>query len=87
MMIRRIPGMRRYFFHLHNDIDAPDEEGQEHANDHAAMEAALKYARDMASVSDKRGHLNLAHSIVCVDEIGQEVGIVRFGDAVAILGG
>lgn len=34
--------MTRYFLHLHNDIDAPDEEGQEFPNDRSALECALQ---------------------------------------------
>lgn len=77
--------MPRYFFHLHNDIDAPDEEGQEQENDRAAMEQALECARDIASAAVKNGNLNLRHFIVCVAEDGREVGIVRFGDAITIV--
>lgn len=76
--------MARYFFHLHNDIDTPDEEGQEFANDQAAMKMALDSAREMASETVRLGSLDLDHFIVCVDENGREIGIVRFGDAVKI---
>jgi hypothetical protein len=76
--------MPRYFFHLHNDIDAPDEEGSEHENDRAALEVALDYARDVASASVRKGTLDLNHFIVCVAEDGREVGIVKFGRAVQV---
>ena len=78
--------MPRYFFHIHNDIDVPDEEGQEKADNLAAMQAALDYARDLASTSVRSGTLNLQHFIVCVNEQGHEVGIVRFADAVQVEG-
>lgn len=78
--------MARYFFHLHNDIDAPDEEGQEHTNDRAALEAALIEIRSLATETVALGHLNLAHFIVVVEEGGREVGVVRFGDAVKVEG-
>jgi hypothetical protein len=74
----------RYFFHLHNDIDSPDEEGAEHANDREAMECALDNCREMASASVRKGHLDLRHFIICVAEDGREVGIVRFGDAITV---
>lgn len=76
--------MTRYFFHLHNDIDVPDEEGQEWESDHAAMECALASARDIASAAVRQGHLDLRHFIVCTREDGREVGIVRFADAVTV---
>jgi hypothetical protein len=76
--------MPRYFFHLHNDIDAPDHEGHDQPNDHAALEAALDFARDIANASVRKGHLDLKHFIVCVAEDGREVGIVRFANAVRV---
>lgn len=76
--------MPRYFLHLHDDIDALDELGQELENDRAAMELALENARDVASASVRRGHLNLRHFIICVDENGRQVGIVTFADAVDV---
>jgi hypothetical protein len=76
--------MTRYFLHLHNDIDAPDENGQEFPDDRAALECALQCARDVASTAVRSGTLDLNHFIVCVAEDGREVGIVRFGDAVHV---
>ncbi|RZI61360.1 MAG: hypothetical protein EOP94_00730 [Zymomonas sp.] len=76
--------MTRYYFHLHNDIDSPDEEGQELNDDRAALETALDAAREMASEQVRLESLDLRHFIVCVDEAGREVGIVRFGDAVKL---
>lgn len=76
--------MARYFFHLHNDIDAPDEEGQEFPDDRTALECALLSARDIASSGVRQGDLNLNHFIICVAEDGREVGIIRFADAVHV---
>lgn len=76
--------MPRYFFHLHNDIDAPDESGRKYENDREALEYALECARDVASASVRRGALNLTHFVVCVADDGREVGIVRFSDAVQV---
>ncbi|MEJ5979324.1 hypothetical protein WG901_21905 [Novosphingobium sp. PS1R-30] len=77
--------MQRYFLHLHNDINAPDEEGQEFPDDRAALECALASARDVASSAVRTGSLNLNHFIICVADDGREVGIVRFGDAVRVV--
>lgn len=76
--------MPRYYLHLHNDIDAPDEEGQDLENDRAALELALDNARDVASSAVRKGSLDLRHFIICVDENGREVGIVTFADAVEV---
>jgi hypothetical protein len=76
--------MPRYFFHLHNDIDAPDESGREHGSDREALVHALECVRDVASASVRRGTLNLNHFVICVADDGREVGIVRFADAVQI---
>lgn len=78
--------MTRYFFHLHNDINTPDNEGADHPDDRSAMEDALKSARDLASHNVKEGKLDLRHFIICVDETGREVGIVYFADAVSVKG-
>jgi len=71
-------------FHLHNDLDVPDEEGQEFPNDWSALECALLSAREIASSAVREGTLNLNHFIICVAEDGREVGIVRFADAVHV---
>lgn len=78
--------MNRYFFHLHADIEAPDHEGQELAHDEAAMAIALFYARDLASVGVRDGHLDLDHRIVCAGEDGRTIGVVAFRDAVRVSG-
>jgi hypothetical protein len=76
--------MPRYFLHLHNDLDTLDEEGQEFPDDRSALECALCSARDVASAAVREGKLDLNHFIICVDENGREVGIVRFADAVHV---
>jgi hypothetical protein len=76
--------MPKYYFHLHNDINAPDEHGQELPDDRAALELALESARDVASASVRHGHLDLRHFIICIDGTGREVGIVTFADAVSV---
>jgi hypothetical protein len=76
--------MPRYFFHLQNDIHVHDEEGQELPDDGAALDAAVKFARDMASHSVREGHLALSHFIRCAADDGREVGVVRFADAICI---
>ena len=77
--------MPRYFFHLRNDIDAIDEDGQELADLEAAREQAVDYAIDMiaASVTEQR-KLNLKHRIEVADAAGEILMNVEFGEAIRI---
>jgi hypothetical protein len=47
--------MERYVVHLHNDIDAPDLEGQEFESDREALMAAVTSVRDLASEGVRQG--------------------------------
>jgi hypothetical protein len=67
--------MPRYFFHLHNDIDALDEEGVELVD----LDAARARARHSV-------HLVLDHHIDIADESGAILETVRFGDVVTVEG-
>jgi hypothetical protein len=79
--------MPRYYFHLHNDLTATDDEGRELSGPGAARRAAEEDAREMAARSvQHEGRLNLAHYIEITDERGESVARVHFGDAVAIMG-
>ena len=79
--------MPRYYFHLHNDFTAIDDEGRELADLAAARRAAEEAAREMAGRSvQSDGRLNLAHYVEVTDESGRPVMRVRFGDAVAVAG-
>jgi hypothetical protein len=76
--------MPRYFFHLRNDMDVPDPEGQELADLDAARAQAVAYAIDMAAASVlEHRKVNLQHRIEVEDEAGQVLETVKFGDAVA----
>ncbi len=74
--------MPRYFFHVYDDIIAHDEEGVELPNVAAARLNALKGARDVIAEQVKRGYLVRSHWIDVVDEHGEPVMTVTFGDAV-----
>lgn len=77
--------MQRYFFHIYNDSDTPDEEGLELADASAAIARGTVEARNLAAESiTQHGHLILSHRIEIVDETGTTVAVVRFGDAVTI---
>jgi len=77
--------MPRYFFDLHNDIDALDPEGKELPDLEAAKREAFADARAMiqASVAEQ-GKIDLRHSIDVRDGSGNIVHTVRFEDAVTV---
>jgi hypothetical protein len=79
--------MPRYFFHLHNDVDAPDPEGVELRDLDAARARALYNARFSAGESVKdMGHIVGDHRIDIEDENGTVLDTVYFRDAVKIEG-
>ena len=77
--------MPRYFFHLHNDVDAPDREGSELDNLEAARKFGLRQARFTAAETIKEaGHIIGDHRIDIEDEEGSVLDTVYFRDAVKI---
>jgi hypothetical protein len=74
----------RYYFHVHDDLIAQDEEGVELPNLAAARLNALTGARDIIAAQVKHGYFVLSHWIDVVDEQGEKVLAVKFGDAVGI---
>jgi hypothetical protein len=77
--------MPRFHFHVINDIDAPDEEGEELDNLSAANLKAIDYARDLASAAVRQGRLDLKHRIDVEDEHGKVLLTVTFADAIDVL--
>ena len=76
--------MPRFFFHVHNGVDAADEEGTELADWEAAVEHATREARAiMAEDLKGSGRIALHHRIEIADDDGP-VATVRFADAVEI---
>jgi hypothetical protein len=74
--------MPRFYFHLFNDENVPDKEGEILSGPAAAIEAATGMARDMAAVSVRSGHLSLHHRIEVADEDGNIVANLRYGDVI-----
>jgi hypothetical protein len=77
--------MPRFYFHLLNDIDAPDEEGKELPD----LEAARAHARHCARVTiaetiKDQGRFNLDHHIDIESENGQVLDTVWFRDVVTV---
>ena len=77
--------MPRYYFHLLNDLEAPDEDGVELPD----LEAALQYARNnaiftAAETIREHGHLVRSHRIDIEDAHGTVLATVRFEDVITI---
>jgi hypothetical protein len=74
----------RFFFHLHNSIEAIDEEGTELPDLRAARREAIRNGRDIiASEIRHSGQLHLSHWLEIEDETGNKTP-VRFGDCVEV---
>ena len=77
--------MTRYFFDLHNDVDAIDEEGADLPDLQAARAHALGEARTMIKASvDDTGRIDLRHHIDIRDQSGAVLHVMRFEDAVTV---
>lgn len=76
--------MPRFFFHVHDDVNAQDEEGLELTDAAAAHRHALKGARDLICEEVRSGRLHLDHAVVVEDEKGESLFRVAFRDAVQI---
>jgi hypothetical protein len=78
--------MARFYFHLHNGVEAHDDEGRELPDLDAARDDACKDARDMAAESVRCGALDLRHYVEVADYSGAELFRVTFGEVVKITG-
>jgi hypothetical protein len=76
--------VRRYFFHLYDDVVAMDEEGVELSGPAAARERAVAEARQIACAEVLKGHLDLGHRIDVADEAGETIFTVHFGDTIEV---
>jgi len=77
--------MERYFFHVFNDEETRDEDGQEFPDLAAARASAERDCVSLAAHSiTEHGHLVLHHRIDIEDAAGASVGTVRFSDVVDV---
>ena len=76
--------MKRFFFHVHDDALALDDEGRDLANLGTAIKEAEKGARELMCDQMRSGYLDLSHFIAIEDERQCEVGRVVFSDVVTI---
>jgi hypothetical protein len=77
--------MPRYYFHLYDDLDVPDDEGAELADVGDAETYGVVNARALAADEVRCGWLHLNHRIEIADEQGRIVRKIRFADVVEIV--
>ena len=80
----RLAPMRRFYFHLFNDVDVWDQEGVELPDDTEAIQRGTTAAREMAAQSVRDGRLVLGHRIVVCAENNRSIATIHFGDVVEI---
>ncbi|HEX8666914.1 MAG TPA: hypothetical protein VF727_00900 [Allosphingosinicella sp.] len=78
--------MPRFYFHVHNDIDAEDNEGVELPDVGAARNYAAENARALVCESVRKGHLNLDHYILVTGDTGREVLKLTFRESFTLEG-
>jgi hypothetical protein len=79
--------MPRYYLHLRNDLDVPDEEGVELPDlDTARAQAAANARFTLAQTAMDEGKINFTHRIDIEDEDGRILDTVWFRDVVIVEG-
>jgi hypothetical protein len=79
--------MPRFFFHLRDDLDVPDDEGTELPDVESARQQALQDARSlMCETLATSGRIALDHTIDIEDGEGTVLDTVVFRDALSIDG-
>ena len=77
----------RFYFHLYNDIDAPDDEGIELPDLEAARNCAVEQARGLiGELAKTEARIVLNHRIDIEDADGKVLDTVQFRDVVRIVG-
>ena len=77
--------MPRYYFHLHNDVDVPDDEGTDLPDLAAARAYAVKQAQQLIGETVKdQARIVLSHRIDVEDEQHSVVATVQFRDVVKV---
>lgn len=78
--------MPKFYFDVHDDLDAEDEEGTILPDEGAARSFATKAAQDLACEEMRHGRLNLKHHIAVRDEKRRVLFTLSFREAVEIEG-
>jgi hypothetical protein len=82
---KRLRGMPRFYFHLINDLDVPDEEGVELPDLNSAREVARCSARMlMGQVPKDESRINLSHRIEIENDHGRVLETVWFRHVVQV---
>jgi hypothetical protein len=77
----------RFYLHLRNDLDVPDDEGVELPDLEAARARAIANARfTLAQTAMDEGKINFTHRIDIEDEQGRILDTVWFRDVVQVEG-
>ena len=76
--------MKRFFFHLYNDVVAMDAEGVELPDLETAKQAAIHNIRDLLTDEVMKGRVVLHHRIEIADETGAVLATVPFAAAVTV---
>lgn len=75
----------RFYFHLRNDLDVPDEEGKELPSLEAALELAASEARKLAGeIVKESGRITLSHRIDIEDDRHTVLASVSIRDVVRV---
>jgi hypothetical protein len=75
----------RFYFHLHNDMDVPDDDGKELHNLEAAHAHAIRMARfEVSEAVVRDGRIVLSDHIDVEDGNGAVLATISFRDAVKI---
>jgi hypothetical protein len=75
----------RFYFHLRNDMDVPDEEGREFPDLDAARASALDLGRfEVSEMVKTEGRVVLHHRIDIEDEQGRMLDSVPFRDVLSV---
>ena len=77
--------MPRFFFHLHDGVETPDDEGVILPGLAAARAEAIRSARHVAGEAIRaRGELHLSHWVEVENDRGRQVLAVPFGECVEV---
>jgi hypothetical protein len=77
--------MPRFYFHLHNDMDVPDQEGSELADLIGAIaEAQTQLLEVVAELLPSRREIVLSHRVDIEDELGAVLHSVRLSDILRV---
>ena len=75
----------RFYFHLRDDLNVPDEEGSDLLDLEAALQRAATQARKLAGeIVKEQGRITLSHRIDIEDEHHEVAGTVLVRDVVRV---